>query len=517
MFERLTSPVAVDAARQQIAALFRQHAEWFCTTDIGGTAGRGETYALRRNEMDISVAHGRLVLSCWTEKGSRSWRILGWEWNGQMLLLQASRRLGAELSSSERVPGASSTAVAATIRAARQIRCDKLAQLACAAQLETRIERAALSPGTRLGQPGRYARILLRRKHTRIAVTGSVVASHPASVDALLSSALLWFRRTADRVNPPYIEHFWLIVSSELVKPLLYRTALLREGLQDVIRVFSVDDDVTKLTQAERLERRDLWKKRLVRFPPVRPAIVSSQTAAIVAAAPEAIDVVHSRHGETLRYFGLPFARVRSLLGVERVWFGLDATRRRVLDESTRREWENLLHDLRAYRSASAVDLRHAFYRSAAEAWLESLLRRDITKLDPGLIIAPLHAQFRTARGGKLGIRPIDLLALRQDGRLVVIELKVSEDREHVLQGADYWRRVEAHRRRGHIARAKLFGDLKIRDESPLVYLVAPTLRVHPSFQTLARCIAGDIEIYRFDINEDWRSGVRVMRRLRVN
>ena len=98
-----------------------------------------------------------------------------------------------------------------------------------------------------------------------------------------------------------------------------------------------------------------------------------------------------------------------------------------------------------------------------------------------------------------------------------MIELKVSEDREHVLQGADYWRRVEAHRRRGHITRAKLFGDLKIRDEPPLVYLVAPTLRVHPSFQTLAGCIASDIEIYRFDINEDWRAGVRVMRRMRVN
>ena len=188
-----------------------------------------------------------------------------------------------------------------------------------------------------------------------------------------------------------------------------------------------------------------------------------------------------------------------------------------VLDESSDLEWKCLLQDLREYRSASASDHRHAFYRLAAEAWLESLLRRDITKLDPGLIIAPLHAQFRTGRGGKLGIRPIDLLALRQDGRLVVIELKVSEDREHVLQGADYWRRVEAHRRRGHIAHAKLFGDLQISDEPPLVYLVAPTLRVHPSFQTLARCITTDIEIYRFDINEDWRAGVRVMRRMRVN
>ena len=511
MFQNLTIPAEIQAARQQIAALLRAHAEWFCT------AGRGETYALRRDEIDIAVAYERLILSCWTEKGSRSWRVLAWAWNGQMLLLRASRRMGAEVQLIELVPRASALAVAATIRAARQIRCDKLARLVSTVAAETRIERCALSPGTRPGQPGRYARIVLRRKQTRIAVCGPVVASHPATVDAFLSAALLWFKRTADRIKPPYIEQLWLVVTEELLKPLLYRIALLRESLRTTIRVFTGDDDLANLKTAECLERRHLWRKKLAQFPPVAAAEISPQIAAILAGAPEAIDVVHSRHGETLRYFGLPFARIRSLLSVERIWFGLDAARRRLLDESTQRDWENLLRDLREYRSATASDHRHAFYRSAAEAWLESLLRRDITKLDPGLILAPLHAQFRTARGGKLGIRPIDLLALRRDGRLVVIELKVYEDREHVLQGADYWRRVEAHRRRGHIERAKLFGELRIKDEPPLVYLVAPTLRVHPSFATLARCIAGDIEIYRFDINEDWRCGVRVMRRMRVN
>ena len=226
---------------------------------------------------------------------------------------------------------------------------------------------------------------------------------------------------------------------------------------------------------------------------------------------------MHARHGQTLRYFGLPFARVREVMDTERVWFGIESSRRSLLEGKTENEYLALLLALRDHRSADASDHRHALYRTAAEAWLESLLRRDISQLDPGLIVAPLHAQFRTAKGGRLGVRPIDLLALRRDGRLVVIELKVSEDREHVLQGADYWQRVEAHRRRGHISRARLFGRQRIRDESPLVYLVAPTLRVHPAFQTLARSIAGDIEIYRFDINEDWRSGVRVMRRLRVN
>ena len=512
MLQYLTTQASLEAARQQIAALFGQHAEWFCT------AGSSETYALRRGEMQVSIAQQRLVLSCWTEKGSRTWRILGWEWNGQILLLQASRRMGAERQLIELIPRASAAAVAATIRAARQFRCERLAQLACASAVETRVERAALSPGTRAGQPGRYARIILRRQITRIAVTGSVVSGHPGSVDAFLAAALLWFQRTSKRVKAPYVEQLWLVVPIELLKPLLFRVALLRDGLKSAIHVFTVDDDLTLLTPADCLVWQDLWKKRVARFPSVPVATITSQTTAIIAEAPEAIDVVHARHGETLRYFGLPFARVRSLLGVERVWFRVSGSGGRLLDEGSRREWESLLCDLRERRSASASDHHHAFYRLAAEAWLESILRRDITRLDPGLIIAPLHAQFRTGRGGgKLGIRPIDLLALRQDGRLVVIELKVSEDREHVLQGADYWRRVEAHRRRGHIARAKLFGDLKIKDEPPLVYLVAPTLRVHPSFQTIASCISSDIEIYRFDINEDWRAGVRVMRRSRVN
>ena len=493
-----------------LVTLIQEHAEWLVVS-------AGESLLLRRAEIDIAFSHGRLLLSCWTEKGSRTWRIHDWQWNGRMLVLNASRKMGAERALLELIPRASASAITATIRTARQVRCDRIAKLACDHSPQTRIERCALSPGTRRGQPGRYARILLRCKGERIAVTGPVIASRASSVDAFLSATLLWFTRTRERTKPPYIEQLWLILPDELLKPACYRLALLRESLRNIIRVFSVDDDLRELTLVSFPSRDELWKRKLVRFPPVPNADLSEHIRSIIAHAPEAVDVVNARHGHTLRYFGLPFARVRSLLGVERVWFGIDAAHCRLLDEHSWRDWENLLHDLREHRSASSLDHRHAFYRTAAEAWLESLLRRDITKLDPGLIIAPLHAQFRTAHSGKLGIRPIDLLALRQDGRLVVIELKASEDREHVLQGADYWRRVEAHRRRGHIARAKLFGEKRIKDEPPLVYLVAPTLRVHPSFQTLARCISSEIEIYRLDINEDWRNGIRVMRRLRVN
>jgi hypothetical protein len=227
---------------------------------------------------------------------------------------------------------------------------------------------------------------------------------------------------------------------------------------------------------------------------------------------------VRSRRGETLRFHGLPFARVRRVLHQERVWFGLDASKRKLLDDETTGDWEKLLSDLIEHRHAHAAARHHALYRQAPEAWLESILRRDITRLDPGLRLAPLHAQFRAAQArAAAGSRPVDLLALRRDGRLAVIELKVSEDREHVLQGADYWRRVETYRRQGAIRRARLFEDAEISDEPPLLYLVAPALSFHRSFRGLARALRTEIELYRFDLNEDWRAGVRVIRRERVN
>lgn len=512
MLEPLTNTMFAETAQRRIDEIIAQHAEWFLTEADGDLHE-----SLKRNELAVNAAHGRLILSSWTEKGARSWRISAWGWTGEKLLLQASRRLGAEQPLLELIPRASAAAVAATVKAARQTRCAQLAQAACELIPGATVERAALSPGIRRGQPGRFARIVLRLRHERVAVMATVAETSRGDADAFLSAALLWFMRTSERTRAPHIQRLWLILESEAINSAMHRIVLLRDSFRAAISVYGIDEAWSQLVQVSLPERRELWKKRLARFPPLSEPETSASARAIMAQATDAIDVVHARHGETLRYFGLPFARVRRLMDVDRVWFGTQAPLRRPLDENSEHEFANLLDSLREHRAPEALDHQHALYRTASESWLESMLRRDITKLDPGLIIAPLLAQFRTAPGGRLGVRPVDLLALRQDGRLVVIELKVAEDRQHVLQGADYWRRVEAHRRQGHITRARLFGEMKIRDEPPLVYLVAPTLRFHPSFRTLAQTIAPDIEIYRFDINEDWRAGVRVMRRMRVN
>ena len=102
---------------------------------------------------------------------------------------------------------------------------------------------------------------------------------------------------------------------------------------------------------------------------------------------------------------------------------------------------------------------------------------------------------------------------MRRDGRLVIVELKTSPDREMVLQAADYWRKIELQRRHGVLARARLFGDREILDKPALVYAVAPALSFHRDFEYFARKLAPEIELWRFELREDWRSEVKVIAR----
>jgi hypothetical protein len=321
-----------------------------------------------------------------------------------------------------------------------------------------------------------------------------------------------WRRRAVEKSKRASARKLWLVVQPELRDATAERLSLLRAEVRRDIELYETDERWQNLSPVA-LPSLEQTFDGATRFRRPPREELTETAARIVALAPEAIDVGRARHGETLRFHGLAFARVRSVMGRERVWFGTVGAPRVLLEEHNLSQLAKLIEELREHRRADSLEHRHAFYTSAPEAWLESLLRRDITRLDPGLRLAPLYAQFRTAA---VAARPVDLLALRRDGRLVVIELKVSEDPTLPLQGADYWRRVETHRRRGDIARSRLFGEAEIADEPPLAYLVAPLLRFHRHCDTLARLLAPEIELYRFDLNEDWRAGVRMMRRGRV-
>jgi hypothetical protein len=110
----------------------------------------------------------------------------------------------------------------------------------------------------------------------------------------------------------------------------------------------------------------------------------------------------------------------------------------------------------------------------------------------------------------------IDVLTLTRDGRLAVVELKADEDIHLPLQGLDYWARVQWHHERGEFLKFGYFGGRELAQQSPLLFLVAPALHVHPSTDTILRYISPEIEWVFVGIDERWREGVRVVFRKRA-
>jgi len=83
-----------------------------------------------------------------------------------------------------------------------------------------------------------------------------------------------------------------------------------------------------------------------------------------------------------------------------------------------------------------------------------------------------------------------------------------------VFQAADYWRKIELQRRRGELAKAGLFGDLEILDKPALVYAVAPALSFHRDFEYFAGMLSPEIDLWRFELHQDWRKEVKVIARV---
>lgn len=328
-----------------------------------------------------------------------------------------------------------------------------------------------------------FAKIFLQNfQNKRIAVVAELQNETPEN---LITYALLWFYELS-KLKTKCAEKLW-IVSNQSAKLAKLCTALCHDW-QSKVRIF--DSQLV-----EQFDEFAITKKIKLAKPPKLAPIVQK----IISLAPENIQL----NGKNLTFNGLPFARFQG----EKVWFGIE-NQKLFFDETNWDELLQLIETLALYRQTNSPNKHHAFYKLLPEAWLESILRNDISVLDANLILSPLHHQFRASS------EQIDLLALRKDGRLVIIELKVSTNREHLFQAVDYWQEIEQQRIAGNLQ--GLFGNLKIADEPSLVYLVAPHSCFHKDFHVLAAMVSDEIEIYRFDLNEKWREKVKVVERQKL-
>ena len=181
------------------------------------------------------------------------------------------------------------------------------------------------------------------------------------------------------------------------------------------------------------------------------------------------------------------------------------------LTEENFEDLRGLVDEILYYRRADSPATDNPYYRMQAERWLECLLLNNVSHLFPELMPNSVYPQIPVYLGKIPG--RVDILGADQQGNLVVMELKVSEDPDMPLQSLDYWGRVIVHNLAGDFEKRGYFAGLRLSRARPKIYLVSPIFTFHDSLERVLRCLDANVEVSKIAINEDWRCGVKILRR----
>jgi hypothetical protein len=107
----------------------------------------------------------------------------------------------------------------------------------------------------------------------------------------------------------------------------------------------------------------------------------------------------------------------------------------------------------------------------------------------------------------------IDLLAVTDEGRLVVIEIKAASDPDLPFQALDYWLAVERHRKAGDFEANGYFRNIRIRNEPAVLVMVAPLLSFHKGLDRLLAILPPTLPLLQVGINQTWKKEIKVLRR----
>lgn len=489
----------LEFSRQEISAFLDSQQEWLLQYKFG------KSFALDAAEIETEISHNKLLFSFLDDKGFQTWRVRNYEIGKGKLNLDLTRNFEKENEKITFIPRISARELTEAVELARLEKADKIARIIKESNAKIKLVRIQLNK-----ENGRVTNVFFETQSKTQTVAIADV-SDSLTPEVLISTAILQLTKLQKRKKNP-VETIWILAEKKSAKKIQKLHALLSESWKSRIKIFefSSDKDEENLKKLEKLEIENLWSEKPGKIHLPETVELSRTAREIINIAPEKIDVIFSKSGETLRFLGLPFARVRRIFGEEKVWFGIEKNRQ-ILSAAGEQSLFELIENLEKYRRPDSPNVRHALFQSAPESWLEAALRRDIKLLDANLILSPVYHQFRAERD------KIDLLALRRDGRLIIIELKVAPDREMVFQAADYWRKIELQRRKGNLQKAGIFGDLQIADKPTICYLVAPTLSFHTDFKFLSQTISGEIEMHRFNLAENWRETLKVLERKEIN
>lgn len=389
----------------------------------------------------------------------------------------------------------------------REAFCERLRRILAEQFPDETVESLSVAPDLEHSLSGNYARGILRRGSQASAVLAVPDGESSDTINNSLTFALLWLDRTRQSVRRGNVAGLRLIVPKGAASSVAHRLPALHPQL--AVELYERDPvaEILQRVDAATLGNVDSW---LVAHRETQLLVDRARAALdpVISLAPRAVTVhpVVPAAEVWLRFRGLAVAKWDD----GQISFGV-SNPREPLTAASRPRLLSLLQDLEDYRHPLASDTRHPLYRAQPERWLEAVLRQDVTLVDAALDPRFVYAQVFANTGCEHGI--IDLLGVTRSGRLAILELKTNEHLHLPLQTADYWLRVRRHLERGDFARLGYFSGIQLQPTPPLVYLVAPALRFHPSTDALLRHLTPDLEVIRVGLAESWRRGVCVVMR----
>ena len=389
----------------------------------------------------------------------------------------------------------------------REAFCDFLGRLLAERFPDESLDSLTASPDLEHSISGNYVRGLLRRGSSHIAILAVPDGESSETAESSLTFALLWLDRSRHSSRRSTVIALRLILPKGAARHVAQRAAALTPDLS--IELYERDPvrETLERIDPRRAGNQDTW---LVPHRESQELLDRSRSAIdpVVALSPRGVTVhpVAQSREVLLRFRGLAFARWDD----GHIFFGCPDAREELTPASLR-GLKKLLEQLEIYRHPLAAEVRHAFHRAQPERWLEALVREDVTRIDAALDSRFVYSQVFAHAGGEHGI--LDLLTVTRTGRLAILELKASEHIHLPLQAAGYWLRIRRHLEQRDFARYGYFPGIELQTAPPLVYLVAPALRFHPSTDTLLRYLSPDLESTRVGLAESWRRGLRVVMR----
>lgn len=378
----------------------------------------------------------------------------------------------------------------------------------CAEQFpDDTLESLTVAPDLEHSLSGNYARGVLRRGKQCWALLAMPPGSPTEPAYHALTFALLWFDRVRRTEHHGHLAGLRVIVPEGAAANVARLLPALDPGIRIVLYESDFNRNAFEEVDPRSLSNIDSWlvpsretQLLLDRAKPALDPILSLVRGTV------GIHPVVSAREVWLRFRGIPFARWEE----GRVYFGVPYPDREYV-ASSRAELQRQLHELELHRHPLASETRHPLYRALPERWLESMVREDVTRIDAALNAEFAYTQVFANAAKEHGI--LDLLCVTRLGRIAVLELKASEQIHFPLQAAGYWLRMRRHLEQGDLQEYGYFLGVELQSQPPIVYLVAPALRFHPTTDTLLRCLHPDVEVVRVGLTESWRRGLRVVLR----